>query len=284
MNPPSLSSSTKRGVLYIVATPIGNLEDVTYRAVRVLGEVAIVAAEDTRRTSRLLKHYGIQIPTLSFHEHNENLRTPKLLTALESGESVALVSDAGTPLLSDPGAGLVKAALSRGIKVSPLPGASAVLAALVASGRAGTRFTFVGFPPNRSMARQKWFRSLPMDQGPLVVFESPHRLICSLTDLLAVLGDLDIVICRELTKIHEEFVIGPISRVLQRITRPRGEFTIIISPGVKEENPPTNESIIDEFCRLTKYMPSRRDAVTAIARSHRLSARTVYQIVEDGKP
>ena len=283
IDPPSSASSTKRGVLYVVATPIGNLEDVTYRAVRVLGEVAIVAAEDTRRTSKLLKHYGIRTPTLSFHEHNEHQRTPKLLSALEKGDSVALVSDAGTPLLSDPGAELVKAALSRGITVSPLPGASAVLAALVASGQGGSRFTFVGFPPNRSIARKKWLELLPRGQGPLISFEAPHRLLGLLTGMVAVFGDVDITICRELTKIHEELVIGPISVAIQHFTRPRGEFTIVFSPDREESKPPTRELIADEFGRLIENMPSRRAAIAEIARNHQLSSRTVYQIIEVSK-
>ena len=283
-NRPSPSSSVKpRGVLYVVATPIGNLEDVTLRAIRILGEVATIAAEDTRRTSKLLTHYGIQTPTLSFHEHNEHQKTPKLIALLDQCQSVGLVTDAGTPLLSDPGAGLVRAALARGIDVCPVPGASAILAALVVSGLSQRQFTFAGFPPNRSQARKKWLQPLASEQRPLVIFESPHRLIGLLTDMMDVFGDRDVAICREMTKLHEELAIGPISSVLPRFKHPRGEFTIVVSPG-PEEIVPVNEHLIrDEFSLLTKYVGSRRTAVTQIARNHGLSAREVYRILEDGK-
>jgi 16S rRNA (cytidine1402-2'-O)-methyltransferase len=270
-------------VLYVVATPIGNLEDLTYRAVRILGEVSIVAAEDTRRTARLLKHYGIQTPTLSFHEHNEHQKAPRLLTVLEQGQSIALVSDAGTPLLSDPGGGLVKAAIDLGIQVTPVPGASAVLAALVMSGLTGNRFTFVGFPPNRSLARKKWLKALPLEQGPLVIFEAPHRLLGSLTDMLEIIGDIEVAVCRELTKIHEELVVGPISSALSQFPQPRGEFTLVIYPRAEEKKAPSTQAILDEFGRLTNLTPTRRAAVTHIARKYGLSARSVYKMLEEGK-
>lgn len=281
---PSPSRPAKPGgVLYVVATPIGNLEDLTFRAVRILGEVTIVAAEDTRRTARLLKHYGIQTPTLSFHEHNEHQKAPRLLTMLEQGQSIALVSDAGTPLLSDPGGALVKAALGLGIQVTPVPGASAVLAALVASGLTGNRFTFVGFPPNRSLARKKWLQALHWEQGPLVVFEAPHRILGLLTDMLETLGDREVAVCRELTKIHEELVIGPISVALSHFVQPRGEFTIVIYPTTEKKEAPSKQDVLNEFGRLTNSTPTRRAAVTQIARKYGLSARSVYQILEEGK-
>ena len=243
--PPPSRSPNPGGVLYVVATPIGNLEDLTFRAVRILGEVAIIAAEDTRRTSKLLKHYSIQTPTLSFHEHNEHHRAPRLLSMLEQGQSIALVSDAGTPLLSDPGGALVKAALGLGIQVSPIPGASAVLAALVVSGLTGNRFTFVGFTPNRSLARKRWLQALPLEQGPLVIFEAPHRVIGSLTDMMGALGDIEVAVCSELTNIHEELVMGPISMVLSNFTQPRGEFTIVISPRVEMNKTRSKQDVMD---------------------------------------
>src|SRR6187200_440014 len=177
------------GILYVVATPIGNLEDVTFRAIRVLREVAVIAAEDTRRTARLLQHYSISTPTTSLHEHNERARTPSLISRLAGGESVALVSDAGTPVVSDPGALLVAAAHAAGIRVEPVPGPSAALAAVSASGLQAEQVLFVGFPPFRSVARKRWLEKLRDEPRVIVFFEAPHRIRDTLTDLLAIFGD-----------------------------------------------------------------------------------------------
>src|SRR5918995_2055086 len=199
------------GILYVVATPIGNLEDVTLRALRVLREVSLIAAEDTRRTARLLQHYSIPTPTTSLHEHNERTRTPGLVRRLQEGDSLALVTDAGTPVLSDPGALLVAAAHEAGIRVEPVPGPSAVMAALSGSGlHLSDGFLFAGFPPFRSTARKAFLQRVSGEQRPVVLFEAPHRVRALLADMLAVVGDRRITIARELTKIHEELVIGPI--------------------------------------------------------------------------
>jgi 16S rRNA (cytidine1402-2'-O)-methyltransferase len=219
------------GILYVVATPIGNLEDVTFRAIRVLREVAVIAAEDTRRTARLLQHYSISTPTTSLHEHNERVRTPSLITRLARGESIALVSDAGTPVVSDPGALLVAAAHAAGIRVEPIPGPSAALAAICASGLQAEQVLFVGFPPHRSIARKKWLDTLRDERRVIVLFEAPHRIRQMLTDLLAIFGDRVAAIGRELTKAHEELVVAPISMHLDRLTEPRGEFTVSQDPG-----------------------------------------------------
>ena len=224
-------STEPRGVLYVVATPIGNLEDATFRCIRVLKEVALIAAEDTRRTGVLLRHYGIRTATRSYHAHNERQRTPSLIRALETGRSVALVTDAGTPLLSDPGRTLVNKALERGIQVTAIPGPSAVLTALVASGLAETEFTFLGFPPPRSNSRKAWLLALSDEPRPLVIFEAPHRISRSLSDMLEVLGDRRVAVCREMTKVHEEFVVGPISCVLDKLSSKKGEFTVVIEPA-----------------------------------------------------
>src|SRR5215204_2888424 len=213
------------GILYVVATPIGNLEDVTFRAVRVLREVAVIAAEDTRRTARLLQHYSISTPTTSLHEHNERARTPQLVDRLARGESVALVSDAGTPVVSDPGALLVAAAHAAGIRVEPIPGPSAALAAVSASGLQGEQVLFVGFPPSRATARKHWLEHLRNERRLIVFFEAPHRIRDTLGDLLEVFGDRIAFIGRELTKAHEELVVAPISEQLERFNEPRGEFT-----------------------------------------------------------
>ena len=272
-----------KGVLYLVATPIGNLEDVTFRAIRILGEVALIAAEDTRRTVKLLRRYEIDTPTLSLHEHNERQKTPTVISRLDDGQSVAVVTDAGTPLLSDPGAHLVKTALSHGFRVEAIPGASAVLSALVASGLAETQFTFVGFPPSRSSARKKWFGLIASERRPIIMFESPHRIMKSLSDMADILGDREIAVCREMTKANEELVTGPISSVIRLLKTVRGEFTIVLAPTNDVHVLPTNEEIVQEFGCLTKISVNRRDAVKQIAKKHGLSAQVVYQLLEQNK-
>ncbi len=197
------------GTLYVVATPIGNLEDITFRAVRILREVAVIAAEDTRRTARLLQHYSISTPTTSLHEHNERTRSTAIVKRLQGGESVALVSDAGTPVVSDPGAWLVAAAHKAAVPVVPIPGPSAVIAALSASGLTAEQLLFVGFPPSRAGARKRWFAALKDESRLIAFYEAPHRIRASLEDLLEQLGDRLIAVGRELTKAHEELVVRP---------------------------------------------------------------------------
>src|SRR5262249_20656038 len=224
------------GILYVVATPIGDLEDVTLRALRVLRDVSLVAAEDTRRTARLLQHYSISTPTTSLHEHNEREKTPKLVERLARGESVALVSDAGTPVVSDPGQTLIAAARDAGVRVESLPGPSAVMAAIVTSGLPAREFMFVGFPPNRSKPRIQWLAGMLREPRLVVFFEAPHRILGTLTNL----GELDGFeridgLARELTKVHEELVIRPISDLLQRFKHPVGEFTVLLPPVASKE-------------------------------------------------
>ena len=234
------------GTLYVVATPIGNLEDVTARALRVLREVAIIAAEDTRRTAHLLARYAIATPTTSLHEHNETKKTPALIERLTRGENVALVSDAGTPLISDPGRHLVRAAIAAGIKIEPVPGPSAVMAALTVSGVSAETFTFLGFPPIRSKDRQLWFEKLANLGHTAVFFEAPHRIRHTLEQMLHVVGDCQIVVCRELTKLHESFVRGQISTIIEGLGDPRGELTVIIEIGhltnIGARRPPTDSA------------------------------------------
>ena len=276
------------GILYVVATPIGNLEDVTFRALRVLREVSLIAAEDTRRTARLLQHYSIPTPTTSLHEHNERAKTPGLIERLKRGESIALVSDAGTPVLSDPGALLVAEAHRAGIKVEPVPGPSAVMAVLSASGLAPDEFLFVGFPPSRSNARKAWLQRLAVESRPIVLFESPYRVRTTLADMLAILGDRPITLGRELTKAHEELVNRPISDHLAHLAVPRGEFALVIHPPPTPPQPslaPVRLSdVAQEFWDLTKNgRVSRREALKAVAANHRISAREVYRAVEASK-
>jgi 16S rRNA (cytidine1402-2'-O)-methyltransferase len=269
------------GTLYVVATPIGNLEDVSLRALRILREVDLIAAEDTRRTARLLQHYSISTPTTSLHEHNEYRKANAVISRLERGESVALVTDAGTPVVSDPGARVVSAAHRAGVRVEPIPGASAGLAALSASGFSGDSFTFAGFPPSRAAARRKWLGSFTCERRPLILFEAPHRIADTLRDLLDVFGDRPLAVGRELTKTHEELVVQPISSHLRAIQQPRGEYTLVLDQATEEGQPETVATdlsvIAKEFGRMTLNGDvSRRDAVRELARRYKVSTRELY--------
>src|SRR6476620_9406012 len=223
------------GTLYVVATPIGNLEDITVRALRILREVALIAAEDTRRTAHLLARYAITTPTTSLHEHNEARKTPAMLARLAGGENVALVSDAGTPLISDPGRHLIQAAVAEGIRIEPIPGPSAIVTALSAAGASTGTFTFLGFPPTRSKDRILWLESLRAINHAVVFFEAPHRIRETLEQLIPIVGDCPVVICRELTKVHEELVRGPISTALEAHWEAKGEVTVVADLGLKPE-------------------------------------------------
>jgi 16S rRNA (cytidine1402-2'-O)-methyltransferase len=194
------------GTLYVVATPIGNLEDITARALRILREASLIAAEDTRRTANLLARYAITTRTTSLHEHNETRKSAALLARLKQGEHIALVSDAGTPTVSDPGAHLIRAAIADGIRVESIPGPSAILAAVAASGLGDGTFLFLGFPPTRARDRSAWFKRARDVRGTLVFFEAPHRILRTLTDLQTAVGDCEVAVGRELTKAHEELV------------------------------------------------------------------------------
>jgi 16S rRNA (cytidine1402-2'-O)-methyltransferase len=270
------------GILYIVATPIGNLEDVTLRALRVLREVSLIAAEDTRRTARLLQHYSISTPTTSLHQHNEHQRGPGLLARLLAGESIALVSDAGTPVVSDPGTALVASAHGAGIRVEPIPGASAITAALSASGIPAEQFSFVGFPPARGRARTDWFVSLGSETRAFIVYEAPHRIRQTLADLLTAVGDRVVAVGRELTKVHESLVVRPISTHLEALAEPRGEYTIVVSAPEQAElgrTPYTSTELVEQFSELTDEGRSPREAVRTLALKYHLPSRDVYAIV-----
>jgi 16S rRNA (cytidine1402-2'-O)-methyltransferase len=216
--------------LYLVATPIGNLEDITTRALRILAGVSLIAAEDTRHTAKLLQHYDIHTPSISYHEHNKLVRLERVLQALDQAD-VALVSDAGTPALNDPGFELVRAVLSAGHQVSPIPGASAPIAALVASGLPTDAFLYLGYLPRKSLERQRLLNQVAQLPYTLIFLEAPHRLQASLEHLLKVLGDRQIAVGRELTKLHEEIFRGSLSEAIQHFnqTPPRGEFTLVLA-------------------------------------------------------
>ena len=276
------------GTLYVVATPIGNLEDITLRALRVLREVDVIAAEDTRRTARLLSHHGISTPTVSFHEHNTRSRVPQLVGQLEAGKSVAIVTDAGTPGVSDPGLELVQAAIDRQIIVDPIPGASAPLAALIASGFPMLPFTVLGFPPVRSKDRNEWLREAANIPHAFSFFEAPHRIQATLRAASELFGERPIVAARELTKVHQEFLRGTAGELSERLSGPRGEFTIIAGPQTKSletnEIPSSDADVAREFWRITENGGgSRRQIVTELAKRSGLSAKDVYSAIERAK-
>jgi 16S rRNA (cytidine1402-2'-O)-methyltransferase len=276
------------GTLFVVATPIGNLEDVTLRALRVLRQVAVIAAEDTRRTARLLQHYSISTPTTSLHEHNERQKAPSLIDRLRAGDSIALVSDAGTPVVSDPGAHLVAAAHAAGIRVEPVPGPVAAVAALSASGFNAPEVLFLGFPPNRSSDRKRWLTRLSNEGRILVVYEAPHRVEETLREMLAQWGDRTIAVARELTKAHEELVVRPITAHLAALGVPRGEFTLVIRPQIDDCLPgvsaPPERKLAAEFGELTNLgLGSRREILKLLSAKYGLSTREVYAIIERQK-
>ena len=276
------------GTLFVVATPIGNLEDITARALRVLREASIIAAEDTRRTAKLLARYAIITPTTSLHEHNEAQKSASIAARLERGENVALVSDAGTPTISDPGQRLIRAAIDKGFRVESIPGPSAPIAALAASGLASDTFAFLGFPPARSKARTEWFERAKVLGGTVVFFEAPHRIRKTLTELQQSVGDCQVAVCRELTKVHEEWVRGQISEVLTRIMAPIGEFTVVAEIGQLTDKgaigPPSVRVALADFDLMTNNRQlSRRAAVTALAKQYGVRPNVVYELIERGK-
>jgi len=233
-------NSGVNGILYVVATPIGNMADITFRAIQTLKDVALIAAEDTRHTKRLLTHYAIRNSMISLHEHNENKRTGSLVKRLRGGESIALVSDAGTPTLSDPGYCLIKEAIASGIHIVPIPGASAALASLCASGLPTDAYVFMGFLPRKEGKRQKILKSLAGERKTIIFYESPKRIRLLINDMIKILGDRQGVLSREMTKRHEEFVRGNLSEILDVLAgRPeiKGECTLVVKGGVEQEMP-----------------------------------------------
>jgi 16S rRNA (cytidine1402-2'-O)-methyltransferase len=302
---------TMPGTLYVVATPIGNLEDITLRALRVLAEVDIIACEDTRHTQKLLSHFKISKPLVSYHEHNEQPRATELCGKLQAGASIALVSDAGTPLVSDPGYRLIQEAAGRNIPIVPLPGATALITALAASGLPTNEFVFAGFLPSRRGARRTRLGDFLLFPSTLIFYESPYRIKETLKDVIEVLGDRDAAVARELTKVHEEFVRGKLSEISGQIetSHPRGEYVLVIGPRTaqrapvrggaagggadaragKEEVdagreggdfPATERSILEEVDELmnTEGM-DQKTALKRVARSHELPRREAYRLL-----
>jgi 16S rRNA (cytidine1402-2'-O)-methyltransferase len=268
------------GVLYVVATPIGNLEDITLRALRVLKEVNRIAAEDTRHTQTLLNHYGITTPLTSYHEHNERSKVRSLIERLARGENIALVSDAGTPAISDPGYRLVGAAIRENLTVVPIPGASAGLAVLSASGLPSDRFAFEGFLPAAKQERKNKLQALKGETRTMIFYEAPHRLKESLEDLLQIFGDREISIGREMTKLHEEFLRGAVSAVLLQLAERdvKGELTLIVH-GATVEFEIAEDQLKAEIGRLIAAGNGVKEISELIGGRYGLAKREVYRRV-----
>src|SRR5262252_206923 len=280
MEPPP---KTRAGCLYLVATPIGNLEDITLRALRILKEADQIACEDTRHTQKLLNHYNIAKPLVSYHEHNEMTRAPELVVAIEEGEQIALVSDAGMPLVSDPGFRLVTLALRHHIGVVPVPGPSALLAALSASGLPNEEFLFAGFLPARSGERRRALERLRIEDRTIIFYEAPHRIEETLADAREVLGDRPACLAREVTKLHEEFRRAPLSELIASLSdKPvRGEITLLVGPPAGDDRAvqrDTSQSLaerVDGLIRQAKL--DRKEALKLAAKERGMTKRAAYQ-------
>jgi 16S rRNA (cytidine1402-2'-O)-methyltransferase len=262
--------------LYVVATPIGNLEDITLRALRILREVKLIAAEDTRRTRQILSRYDIKARMTSYHEHNKWSKLEYILSCLGEGD-VALVSDAGMPGISDPGYELVRAAVQRGIPVVPVPGPSVVITALAVSGLSTDSFCYLGFLPGRPSQRCRLLESVAGGTATIVALETPHRLLASLNDIQAVLGDRSIAVCRELTKIHEEIFRGTVSAAIAYFTAPRGEFALVIAGKQEEKRQEITAEVESRLLALRRSGEPAKSAIAQVARQTGLSRRELYQ-------
>ncbi len=262
--------------LYVVATPIGNLGDISLRALRILREVKLIAAEDTRRTKRLLTTYDIKTPMTSYHERNKWTKLDYILGCLEEGD-VALVSNAGTPGIADPGYELIVAAARRGIPVVPIPGPSVVIMALIVSGLPTEKFVYIGFLPHKASGRQRLLQSVADECGTIVALETPHRLQAALNDVLLILGDRKIAVCRELTKVHEEVFRGTVSQAIQHFTEPKGEFTLVIEGRGGKDKPQLTEDIERQLHHMRQSGVTAKEAIAKVSKETGLSRKKLYQ-------
>lgn len=287
MDPLEESGNNSKGKLFVVGTPIGNLEDITLRAIRILKEVDLIACEDTRRTQTLLNHFQIHTPTVAYHDHNEMTRAPELVIQMEEGNSIALVTDAGMPVVSDPGFRLVHLAVRHNIPVVPVPGASAFVAALAASGLPVDRFRFLGFLPSKRALRRKALEEQKPAPKTLVFYEAPHRILEMLKDVRDILGDREVVLAREVTKVHEEFLRGTASALLARAKGRtlKGEFTVLVgnasAPG---STPPAAAPITPEIEKLmAERSLDERAALKAAAKARGITRSEAYRLLQTEK-
>lgn len=282
---PASTSDPNRAVLHVCPTPIGNLGDISPRCVATLRSVDVVVAEDTRRSRQLLTALGLSKPLISLHRHNERQRIPDLLGRLERGQSLALVSDAGMPGISDPGERLIRAAIDAGFAVSALPGPMAAVLALVLSGLPAGRFAFEGFLPSRPAQRRAMLESLRDERRTLIFYEAPHRVVAMLKDIREVFGDRQVAVCRELTKLYEEVTRGALDEIIGGLdsAEMRGEFTIVVAGAPAEDIAVSVDSLRTEALGLMDQGHSRREAAAMVARRYRASRREVYALTLDAK-
>ena len=270
------------GTLYLVATPIGNLEDITFRAINILKQVDIIAAEDTRQTLKLLNHYEISKPLISYHRHNEEVKVESLIQKLKDGNNIALVSDAGTPVISDPGEIIVKEAIKEEINIVPIPGACALINALITSGLDTKEFCFYGFLSLNKKIRKNKLEEIKKENKTIILYEAPHKLLSTLKDLEKILDNRKIVIARELTKIHEEFLRGTVPEILEKYPEPRGEHIMIIEGNSKKENDEENiindMSVNDMYKLYEKEGLSKNEIIKKIAKNKGVSKNEIYQL------
>ena len=269
------------GILYLVATPIGNLEDITLRAIHVLEEVDFIAAEDTRHSLKLLNHLNLSKPLISYHRHNEEIKSEQLIDKLLDNKKIALITDAGTPGISDPGEEIVKLALKNHIKIIPIPGACAFVNALIASGLDTTEFTFLGFLPLNKKNRNEQLEKIKTSFCTTILYEAPHKLISTLKDLEGILENRKIVLARELTKIHEEFIFGTAQELLAQLENPRGEFVIVIEKANKEKTFPSNYlnalQLKEHFDFYAKQGLEKNDIIKKIAKDRKVKKNEIYK-------
>lgn len=268
-----------KGKLYLVATPIGNLEDITFRAIKVLKEVDLIAVEDTRHTLKLLNYYEISKPLISYHRHNEEDKSKFLIEKILNGENIAIVTDAGTPGISDPGEEIVKKAIEEEIEVIPIPGACACINALIASGLDTKLFSFYGFIPLNKKLREDTFLRIRRENKTVIIYEAPHKLRKTLEDIIEKIGDISCVVAKELTKIHEEFIRGKISDILGKITEPKGEFIILLEIKDYEEKKQGIEekSIEEQYEIYQKQGMDKKEIIKTIAKNKKVSKNEIYQ-------
>ena len=274
------------GKLYLVATPIGNLEDITLRAIKILKSVDVIAAEDTRHSLKLLNHLEINKPLVSYHRHNENTKTELLINRLKDGEDMAIITDAGTPGISDPGEEVVKEAINNNIEVIPIPGACALINALIASGLNTKEFAFYGFLPLNKKNRKNVIDNIKKENRTIILYEAPHKLIKTLEDIKKELGNINCVIAKELTKIHETFIRGSIEKVLEEIDEPKGEYIILLDMSrnkVIEEEAIENKSVEEQYQIYEKQGMSKKEIIKQIAKNKKVNKNEIYQMFIEEK-
>ena len=270
------------GILYLVATPIGNLDDITLRAIKILNEVDIIACEDTRHTLKLLNHLEIKKPLISYHRHNEEYKTGELIEMLQGGKSIALVTDAGTPAISDPGEEIVKSAIENNIKIVPIPGACALINALIVSGLNTKHFAFYGFLPLNKKNREKVFENIKKENATIILYEAPHKLNNTLKDISKNIGNINIVLAKEITKIHENFIRGKIDDIISNIETIKGEYIIILDLNNEENENEIPEIGLDElYEKYEKEGLEKKEIIKNIAKLKGVSKNEIYQYFLD---